>query len=159
MKPTDGMVRGMKAVDTGGPITMPVGEQTLGRAADDRAPGGLEVHRTPRRTPIGLSDTMRPKSAFKTKGVGHIGHIGQSFSMSETPITASDRWDSSDCFFTVRCEARPQTDEGPPATGAGGPEGRSEKGKAAYLADRAPARITSICLPIWSDRAAASHSS
>src|SRR6266542_4743973 len=31
MKPTDGMVRGMRAVDTGGTITMPVGEQTLGR--------------------------------------------------------------------------------------------------------------------------------
>src|SRR4029078_5256060 len=30
MTPTDGMVRGMKAIDTGGPITMPVGEGTLG---------------------------------------------------------------------------------------------------------------------------------
>jgi F-type H+-transporting ATPase subunit beta len=31
MLPTDGMVRGMKAIDTGGPITVPVGEGTLGR--------------------------------------------------------------------------------------------------------------------------------
>jgi F-type H+/Na+-transporting ATPase subunit beta len=31
MKPTDGMQRGMKAIDTGGPITMPVGAATLGR--------------------------------------------------------------------------------------------------------------------------------
>jgi F-type H+-transporting ATPase subunit beta len=31
MKPTEGIVRGMKVVDTGGPITMPVGETTLGR--------------------------------------------------------------------------------------------------------------------------------
>jgi F-type H+-transporting ATPase subunit beta len=31
MHPTDGMVRGMKATDTGGPITMPVGTPTLGR--------------------------------------------------------------------------------------------------------------------------------
>src|ERR1044072_1432268 len=31
MLPTDGMVRGMMAIDTGGPITMPVGEGTLGR--------------------------------------------------------------------------------------------------------------------------------
>src|ERR687884_2246432 len=31
MKPTEGVVRGMKAVNTGGPITMPVGEATLGR--------------------------------------------------------------------------------------------------------------------------------
>jgi F-type H+/Na+-transporting ATPase subunit beta len=31
MQPTDGLVRGMKAIDTGGPITVPVGKQTLGR--------------------------------------------------------------------------------------------------------------------------------
>jgi F-type H+-transporting ATPase subunit beta len=31
MLPTDGMVRGMKATDTGGPITVPVGPATLGR--------------------------------------------------------------------------------------------------------------------------------
>jgi len=30
MQSTDGVVRGMKAVDSGGPITVPVGEQTLG---------------------------------------------------------------------------------------------------------------------------------
>src|SRR5919107_5847616 len=31
MKPTEGVVRGMQAIDTGGPITVPVGETTLGR--------------------------------------------------------------------------------------------------------------------------------
>jgi F-type H+/Na+-transporting ATPase subunit beta len=31
MKPTDGMQRGMQAVDLGGPISMPVGPETLGR--------------------------------------------------------------------------------------------------------------------------------
>jgi len=31
MEPTDGLVRGMKAFDTGEPITIPVGKQTLGR--------------------------------------------------------------------------------------------------------------------------------
>jgi F-type H+-transporting ATPase subunit beta len=31
MEPTDGMVRGMKAEDTGGPIAVPVGKETLGR--------------------------------------------------------------------------------------------------------------------------------
>jgi F-type H+-transporting ATPase subunit beta len=31
MHPTDGLVRGMKAIDTGGPITMPVGREVLGR--------------------------------------------------------------------------------------------------------------------------------
>ena len=31
MKPTEGMVRGMKAIDLGEPITIPVGKATLGR--------------------------------------------------------------------------------------------------------------------------------
>ena len=31
MKPTDGLQRGMPAEDTGGPISMPVGPETLGR--------------------------------------------------------------------------------------------------------------------------------
>ena len=31
MKPTDGMVRGMKAIDLGATITVPVGRGTLGR--------------------------------------------------------------------------------------------------------------------------------
>ena len=31
MEPTEGMVRGMKAIDTGGPISVPVGRGTLGR--------------------------------------------------------------------------------------------------------------------------------
>jgi F-type H+-transporting ATPase subunit beta len=31
MHPTDGLVRGMKAIDTGGPITIPVGRELLGR--------------------------------------------------------------------------------------------------------------------------------
>src|SRR5215217_9573784 len=31
MLPTDGMVRGMKVIDLGGPITVPVGGATLGR--------------------------------------------------------------------------------------------------------------------------------
>ena len=31
LKPTDGLVRGMKAVSLGGPVTVPVGKQTLGR--------------------------------------------------------------------------------------------------------------------------------
>ena len=31
MEATDGMVRGMKAIDLGAPISMPVGKETLGR--------------------------------------------------------------------------------------------------------------------------------
>src|SRR4051794_23004125 len=47
MSSTDGLVRGMKAVDTGGPIKVPVGRQTLGRVfdllgnpIDERGPSG-----------------------------------------------------------------------------------------------------------------------
>src|SRR5262245_19556703 len=31
MQPTEGIVRGMKVIDTGAPITVPVGPETLGR--------------------------------------------------------------------------------------------------------------------------------
>ena len=34
MQPTDGVIRGMKAVDTGAPITVPVGRETLGRVVN-----------------------------------------------------------------------------------------------------------------------------
>jgi F-type H+-transporting ATPase subunit beta len=56
MKPTDGMVRGMKAIDTGAPISVPVGRETLGRIlnvlgepVDERGPVNSEhrwsIHR------------------------------------------------------------------------------------------------------------------
>jgi len=51
MKPTDGMVRGMKAIDLGVPITVPVGRQTLGRIlnvlgepVDEKGPVNAEAH-------------------------------------------------------------------------------------------------------------------
>src|SRR6266849_3409759 len=51
MKPTEGMVRGMKALDTGQPITVPVGRAALGRVmnvlgepVDDLGPIESEVH-------------------------------------------------------------------------------------------------------------------
>src|ERR1041385_7360244 len=60
MKPTDGMVRGMKAIDTGGPIMIPVGRETLGRIlnvlgepVDNKGPvnaeSTLSIHRQPPR--------------------------------------------------------------------------------------------------------------
>jgi F-type H+/Na+-transporting ATPase subunit beta len=56
MQPTDGMVRGMKAIDQGGPISVPVGKETLGRVinvigepVDDLGPIGaakrMPIHR------------------------------------------------------------------------------------------------------------------
>ncbi len=58
MQPTDGMVRGMKATDLGGPITVPVGRTTLGRVlnvlgepVDGKGPveadQRLPIHRDP----------------------------------------------------------------------------------------------------------------
>jgi len=51
MEPTDGLVRGMKAFDTGDPITIPVGKQTLGRVlnvlgqpVDNMGPLDTEQH-------------------------------------------------------------------------------------------------------------------
>jgi F-type H+/Na+-transporting ATPase subunit beta len=51
MEPTDGLVRGMKAFDTGEPITVPVGKQTLGRVlnvlgqpVDNMGPVDTEQH-------------------------------------------------------------------------------------------------------------------
>ena len=50
MDSTEGMVRGQEVVDTGGPITMPVGPQTLGRIlnvigepVDERGPTGMVI--------------------------------------------------------------------------------------------------------------------
>lgn len=51
MGPTDGLVRGMEAVATGSPITVPVGEETLGRMfnvlgepIDEKAPPKVSEH-------------------------------------------------------------------------------------------------------------------
>src|SRR6187549_625648 len=57
MDSTDGLARGTQVVDTGGPITVPVGDQTLGRIwnvigdpVDHKAPASGErwpIHRDP----------------------------------------------------------------------------------------------------------------
>jgi F-type H+-transporting ATPase subunit beta len=63
MGPTDGMQRGQPAFDTGGPITMPVGEKTLGRIFNvlgepvDNKPAPTDAPRLPiHRAPPGLED-------------------------------------------------------------------------------------------------------
>ncbi|MGA8301178.1 MAG: F0F1 ATP synthase subunit beta, partial [Terriglobales bacterium] len=62
MEATDGMVRGMKAIDLGGPISMPVGKETLGRVinvigepVDELGPIG-EQSRMPIHRPAPLFD-------------------------------------------------------------------------------------------------------
>lgn len=68
---TDGLVRGMAVVDTGGPVTVPVGKETLGRVfnllgkpIDGRGPVPTSehwpIHRNPRRS---TRSRRRPKSS------------------------------------------------------------------------------------------------
>src|SRR5271165_5459673 len=65
---TDGLVRGMSAVDTGGPVSVPVGKETLGRVFNllgDPIDGRGPVHATERwpihRDPPAF-DTISPKT-------------------------------------------------------------------------------------------------
>jgi F-type H+/Na+-transporting ATPase subunit beta len=62
MDTTDGLSRGMKAIDTGGPITVPVGAGTLGRLINIVGEGidGLGPIKTEKRYPI-----HRPSPAFE----------------------------------------------------------------------------------------------
>ncbi|HVF54950.1 MAG TPA: F0F1 ATP synthase subunit beta [Pyrinomonadaceae bacterium] len=73
MQPTEGIVRGMSATDTGGPITMPVGETTLGRVlnvigqpVDNLGPVNAE-HRYPihRHAPL-LEEQSTELEVFET---------------------------------------------------------------------------------------------
>ena len=82
MSSTDGMVRGDQAVDTGGPITVPVGEKCLGRVFnllgqpidEQPAPEGVErwpIHRAP--PPFDEQQPAVLDVVFKL-GVGHRLH-------------------------------------------------------------------------------------
>jgi F-type H+-transporting ATPase subunit beta len=76
MSSTDGMVRGMAAVDTGGPITVPVGEAALGRIlnvigepVDEGIPIPDDVERWPiHRDPPDFTD-LEPKTEIFETGI------------------------------------------------------------------------------------------
>lgn len=63
MGSTDGLIRGMEVVDTGSPISVPVGEATLGRVlnAVGQAIDGLGPVQSPKHLPI-----HRPSPSFKS---------------------------------------------------------------------------------------------
>ncbi|MBI3011006.1 MAG: F0F1 ATP synthase subunit beta [Candidatus Omnitrophica bacterium] len=71
---TDGLVRGMPALDTGGPITVPVGRQTLGRIfnllgdpIDERGPVAEPKRRAPiHRPPPSFEDQLPVREIFET---------------------------------------------------------------------------------------------
>jgi F-type H+-transporting ATPase subunit beta len=73
MLPTDGMVRGMKALDTGGPITVPVGMGTLGRvmnviggAVDEMGPVKTEKRYPIHRPAPGFDEQSTELEMFET---------------------------------------------------------------------------------------------
>ncbi|MCR4692131.1 MAG: F0F1 ATP synthase subunit beta [Lachnospiraceae bacterium] len=61
MGPTDGLVRGMDAIATGGPITVPVGEKTLGRIFNVL---GEPIDNKPAPTDVGYEPIHRPAPEF-----------------------------------------------------------------------------------------------
>ena len=77
MKPTDGMVRGMKAIDTGAPISVPVGPETLGRIlnvvgepVDNLGPVNAKERWSIHREPPRYEDQSTEVEMFET---GHQG--------------------------------------------------------------------------------------
>ncbi len=73
MDATDGLVRGMEVIDTGGPIMVPVGPEVLGRLIDvtGRAIDGLEQPKTTKKFPIHrpapeFQDLSPKKEMFET---------------------------------------------------------------------------------------------
>ncbi len=73
MKPTEGVVRGMKAIDLGGPITVPVGRATLGRVmnvlgepVDKKGPVNSELRYPIHRQAPSLEDQSTTLEMFET---------------------------------------------------------------------------------------------
>src|ERR1700689_394457 len=73
MEATEGMVRGMKAIDTGGPITVPVGRETLGRVlnvlgqpVDELGPVNAKVHMPIHRQAPAFDEQSTSEEMFET---------------------------------------------------------------------------------------------
>ena len=73
MKATDGMVRGMAAIDTGAPISVPVGKETLGRIlnvigepVDERGPVNAKERWPIHREPPSYEDQSTKVEMFET---------------------------------------------------------------------------------------------
>ncbi len=73
MEATEGMVRGMKAIDTGGQITVPVGRETLGRVlnvigkpVDELGPVNAKEHRPIHRLAPAFDEQSTSEEMFET---------------------------------------------------------------------------------------------
>ena len=107
MEATDGMVRGMKAIDLGGPIRVPVGKQTLGRIInvigdpmDNLGPIG-ETERMPIHRPAPLFDEQVTHEEMFETGIKVIdliqpflkgGKIGLFGGVGERTREGNDLW-------------------------------------------------------------------
>ncbi len=76
MSSTDGAVRGMKAIDTGSPISVPVGDETLGRMfnllgepIDHGEPLPADTPRRPIHREAPAFDTLEPKTEMFETGI------------------------------------------------------------------------------------------
>ena len=83
MGPTDGLVRGMDAEATGAPISVPVGEKTLGRMfnvlgnpIDEKpAPEGVEYFPIHRKAPASQRERHKYKSGYPRAGHAIFGNL------------------------------------------------------------------------------------
>src|ERR1700680_5326445 len=82
MQPTDGMVRGMKAIDQGGPISAPVGRGTLGRVmnvigepVDDLGPIAFDKRMPIHRLAPAFDEQSTSAKMFETGG--QVGDLAQ----------------------------------------------------------------------------------
>ncbi|HAW50449.1 TPA: F0F1 ATP synthase subunit beta [bacterium] len=73
MGSTDGLIRGMKAIDTGGPIKVPVGKETIGRMIgplgepiDEMGPVSANEYHPIHKTPPAFSEQEVVKEMFET---------------------------------------------------------------------------------------------
>ncbi|MDD1414052.1 F0F1 ATP synthase subunit beta, partial [Dolichospermum sp. ST_con] len=73
MSTTDGLVRGLEVIDTGAPITVPVGKATLGRIfnvlgepVDQQGPVDAEAYLPIHRDPPKFTDLETKPSVFET---------------------------------------------------------------------------------------------
>ena len=74
MSSTDGLVRGMKCEDTGAPISVPVGEGTLGRVfnvlgevIDEQGPVQADAHYPIHRQPPSMEEQKTSIEIFETR--------------------------------------------------------------------------------------------
>ena len=93
MEATEGMVRGMKAIDTGGPITVPVGRATLGRVlnvigepVDELGPVNAKEMRPIHRQAPAFDEQSTSRRDVRDRRQGHRPHPAISQGRQDRPL-------------------------------------------------------------------------